>query len=83
MKKLRIPTMGKAARVLLHICLPLILLSAITLLISYLDARKVDAVAANDYYPQLLEYIIASVTVTAGGVLLVEAVERDGKKRNK
>ena len=77
MKKIHIPIPGRAARALLLICLPLILLSAIALLISYHDARKIDAVGANYYYPQLLEYILASITITAGGVLLTEATERD------
>ena len=77
MNKIHIPMPGRAAQRLLLICLPLILTSAIALLISYLDARKIDAVGANYYYPQLLEYILASITITAGGVLLTEATERD------
>lgn len=80
MKHFQIPMPGRAAQTLLSVALPMILLSAIALLISYLDARKLDPVAANCYYPLLLEYIIASIVITAGGVLLVEAVERDVKK---
>ena len=67
----------KAGRTLLRIALPLILLVSVALLLSYLDARAADPMDANSYYPLLVEYIIASLAVTAAGAFVIELVSRE------
>ena len=77
MHLLHIPPISKTARGLLRICLWLTTLSAITLMLSYLEARTASPVLANINYPPMLEYIIAAITITAGGFLLLTLVERE------
>ncbi len=60
------------AKCYLRLALPLILLAAVTLLLAYLDARARDPVGANYYYPALLEYIIASLSIAFSGALLID-----------
>lgn len=64
------------------ILLPLQLLSAVTLLISYLMEREQTPLYANAYYSGMLEYIIASLALTVGGALLAQITEYD-VERNK
>ena len=68
-----------ATRLLLRIALPLILLSAVTLLCAYLDARANSVPMANLTYRPYLEYILAALAVTSAGAVLLEAVARDVK----
>ena len=77
MNILHIPPISKSARRLLRICLQIIILSAVTLLLSYLEARAASPLLANINYPPMLEYIIASITITVGGFLLLTLVERE------
>ncbi len=67
----------RAARIFLRVALALITLVSIALLLSYLDARELDRVFADHYYSTLLEYPFASLVITAGGVCLIEAVDRE------
>ena len=79
MRNVHIPPFSKTARGMLRGCLGLILLSAIALLLSYLEARKTSPVLANLNYPPMLEYIFAAIAITACGVLLLAYVEREAK----
>lgn len=81
MKKLTSVMPGRAARIYLRIALPIVMLSLIALLIAYLDARRLDPVGANYYYPLLLEYPVAGLTITAAGTTLIEYITRVGKRK--
>ena len=70
----------RAARIFLRVALSLITLASIAILLSYLDARKLDRVLADHYYSALLEYPIAALSITAGGLYLIEAVDREHRK---
>ena len=69
----------RATKLLLRIALPLILLSSLALLFSYLEAREVSIHMAKFTYRPALEYFLAALTVTGAGVLLIEAVSRDAE----
>ncbi len=71
---------GRPARLLLHIQMTLILLSAMILLITYQSAIAEDPIYANSYYPALAEYLFAGVASCAGSVALTEAIDREGKQ---
>ena len=77
MKFIHTPTISRAARVLLRTCLGLTLLSAIALLISYLQVRQTSPLLANIDYPPMLEYIFAALAITACGFVLLSFVERE------
>lgn len=79
MKKRKIHKPGRPAKFVLHIGLPVIVLASVALLLSYLTARQVDPVWANLYYPQLLEYPIASVAILLSGFLLIEITDQERK----
>lgn len=80
-RKIALHTPGKGATVILRIGLPLVLLSSVTLLISYLSARRQDAAYANFVYPQMLEYIFASLAILCGGAVLADVTEEQRKSR--
>ena len=71
----------KTTKLWLRLALPLILLTSIGILISYLDARTQNSVLANLYYPAMMEYIFAALLITVGGVFLIELAERDRAKK--
>ncbi len=73
--------MKKTTKLWLRLALPLILLTSIGILISYLDARTQNSVLANLYYPAMMEYIFAALLITVGGVFLIELAERDRAKK--
>ncbi len=77
MKNLHIKPIGRFSVLFLRIAMPLILLSALAILLSYLSTRTVSPSLANLDYPPQLEYIAASVTIAAAGVLLIDLTERD------
>ena len=77
MKKKHPLSPHRATRLLLRIALPLILLSALALLFSYLEARNASLHMANVLHREMLEYVLAALTVTAAGTVLIEAVCRD------
>ena len=70
----------RAARFFLRIALACITLTAIAILLSYLDARALDRVFADHYYSALLEYPVAALAITAGGTYLIEAVDREHRE---
>ncbi len=74
MKKQKTPRRG--AVLILRINLPLILLSLLTLLVSYLMEREYAPVSALLMHRGALEYIIASVALTLGGALFAESLEK-------
>lgn len=80
MKKKRV--LCKYTRFLLSLLLPLLTLSLITLLISYLIDRESTPLQASILYPAMLEYIFASLAILVGGCLLTEALnaEHESKK---
>ena len=71
----------RAARGFLRLSLFLVTLASIALLLSYLEARELDRVFADHYYSALLEYPLASLVITAGGVSLIEAVDREAREK--
>lgn len=71
----------KQVKLFLRISLPLILLASLALLLCYLEARAKNPVAANFDYPELLEYIFASLFLTACGTFLIEATVRDVQRK--
>ena len=77
MKKPSVHTPSRPSRLFLRIALALILIVSVALTISYLDARKEWAAMANLAYRPLLEYILAALSVTAAGVLVIEIALRD------
>lgn len=81
MKKLQIKPIGRFSILFLRIAMPLILLSALAILLSYLSAHAISPTTANLNYPPQLEYIAASVTIAAAGVLLIDLTERDLEKQ--
>jgi hypothetical protein len=79
MKKQRPLSPHRETKLLLRIALPLVLLSTLALLFSYLEAREASVQMANLIYRPFLEYILAALAVTAAGTVLVEAVARDAE----
>lgn len=67
----------KCARVILGINLPIIIISLIAILISYLICREITPVTAALYYRGSLEYIFASLAITVGGALLADVVSKE------
>ena len=52
-------------------------------LFHYFQARAIDPVYANNYYPALAEYIIGSLVLALGSSLMVEAMEKSEKNEKK
>lgn len=75
MKKPKAPK--RCAALILRINLPLILLSLITLLLSYLIEREDAPIQALLFHRGAMEYIFAALALTVGGALLAEAITRD------
>ena len=70
----------KYTRFLLSLLLPLLNLSLITLLISYLIDRERTPLSASVLYPAILEYIIASLAILIGGCLLIEVLNAENEE---
>ena len=73
--------LGRTSRLLLQIEAPLILLSAIVFLISYLIAWEQDPAHAIVRYHPYIGYLLFPIVITAFSVLLIERLEmeeRDG-----
>ncbi len=77
MRKIRLPLPCRRARIILHIELPLIVLSAVVFLVSYLMAFESDPVWANIHYKPLLVYLLYPVMITVFSILLVERLEKE------
>ena len=73
----------KPSHLILQIQLPIITISLITLLISYLIDRRADPLLANRYYTGMLEYIIAGIAIAIGGALLARALECEREESEK
>ena len=72
MKKHRFRHPCRAARIILHIELPLCVLYAVIFLISYLIAAEANLAYALVYYRPLLVTLLYPVMITAFSILLVE-----------
>ena len=72
MKKEPIRPLGHLSRSILHIEMPLTVLQAIAVLISYLQMREQDLARALVLYPRILPYLLFPVLITVFSVLLVE-----------
>ncbi len=72
--------MGKGAKLILSLLLPVLTVSLIRLLISYLIEREVAPLYAVRYYSGMLEYIFASLAIIVGGAMLADIAEYDAKK---
>ena len=83
MKKRMLPHLCRTARIFLRCALPLILLVAVVLLISGLQAHERDPVAAGSYYPILAEYIAASVGIVLAGAFLIDRVFTERKENDR
>lgn len=73
--------LGKKAQTALRIQLLLTMLFAVVLLISFLNARRIDAVWANSYYAQLAEYIMLDLFICTLSSLVIEALDTDCRQR--
>ena len=69
--------MSRGARMVLRINLPILTLSLLTVLISYLIERESAPITATLYHRGMLEYIFCALALTVGGGLLAEVAERD------
>lgn len=72
---------GKKAQTVLRIQLCLTMLFSVALLLSFLNARKIDAVLANSYYEQLAEYIMCDLFICALSCVVIEALDTDSRRR--
>ena len=70
----------KAVQVLLTE-LPVILIFAVVLLISYLHDRAVDPIGSSYYYAELLQYIVVSLVITTATALVADLVVRESNAR--
>ena len=70
---------GKYATLFLRIALPLILLSTVTLLLSYLGERDLHPLLARQSYAAYFEYTVASCVKSAVGALLISYIEQTQK----
>ena len=77
MKRIKFPYPTPVGRAVLRIELPIVILGAIALLISFLQERQVNPTLAAILYPQLLEYIYASVVIVAGTFCLADLTARE------
>ena len=68
--------LGRCAKIILHIELPLILLLWVVFLISYLMARECDVWLANEHYSSMIVYLFYPFVITAFSVLLTERLEK-------
>ncbi|MBQ7335935.1 MAG: hypothetical protein IJW92_05645 [Clostridia bacterium] len=73
LRNIRLPC--RAARLILHIELPLLLLSAVIFLLSYLQQREINPAYAISYYSSTVGYLFFPAVITAFSVLLVERLE--------
>ena len=76
MKHIQIPFPTPVGRMILRVEFPILILAAIALLISFLQDRQVNPTLAGILYPQMLEYIYASVTVMVGTFCLADLTAR-------
>ncbi len=65
-------TPKRAIRLLLHIEMPLTLLSSLVLFFSYLSAREENLALAATRYPEFVVYLFLSIAITAFSVLLLQ-----------
>ncbi len=72
MKKRQLRPLGRLSRAVLHIEMPLTVLQAVTVLISYLQMREQDLARALVLYPRVLPYLLFPVMITVFSVLLIE-----------
>lgn len=77
MKKIYLRPIGRLSRLILHIEMPLIVLQALTVLISYLQMREVNLARALSVYPRVVPYLLFPVLVTVFSVLLIERLESE------
>ena len=71
--------MGKAAQRVLRIQLAITMIAAVVLLISFLNARQIDALYANSYYAQLTEYIMCDLLICTLSCIVIEALDVERK----
>lgn len=77
MKKTILYTPKRLTMGYLRLSLFATLTASLWLLLSYLEARSIDRVAAAFDHAHLLEYILASILISLGGGLVLELVQRD------
>jgi hypothetical protein len=80
MKKRGLPRLCRPARQLLRGLMPFVLLVGVVLLVSALEAYERDPIAAGSYYPQTVEYIVASMLLLLGGAFLIDRVAKKGDR---
>lgn len=75
MRKSNSRPLSRTSRILLQIEAPMILLSAIVFLISYLIAWEEDPAYAIVHYHPYIGYLLYPIVITAFSVLLIERLE--------
>jgi hypothetical protein len=76
LKLFKIPFPTPVGRMILRLEFPILILAAITLLISFLQDRQVNPTLARIIYPQMLEYIYASFAIMVGTFCLADLTAR-------
>lgn len=67
----------KNALLILRIELPLIVIGLVAFLISYLQAREIDPLAATSLWSDGMEYIFASILTAVGIAFLADILYHD------
>ena len=75
MKKNKIRPLCRLSRTVLHIEMPLTVLQALTVLISYLQMRESDLARALVLYPRILPYLLLPALISVFSVLLIERLQ--------
>ena len=81
MKKLTLPVPEKRALRILLLELPVVLLSAVALLIRFLTDWAVDPIGAGFYYMELIPYITVSLGICIGTAVVADLSEREKKAK--
>ena len=76
MKNCRLPPLGRISRTVLHIEMPLTVLQALAVLISYLQMRQTDLARALILYPRIVPYLLFPVLISVFSVLLIERLQK-------
>ena len=81
MKKIDLKLRSRSARGLLRATLALTTLVAVVVLVSYLQQACLAPASAAYIHRAMLEYLLAGVTISLGGALLVEAISLEDTKK--
>jgi len=81
LKKSKPLLQSREARLLLRLSMAIITVVSVTVLISYLHQAQTLPATAAYRHRAMLEYLIAGVTISVGGTLLVEVTTLEDTKK--